>query len=275
MDITWSDAGASAYRVEVGGGPGQTVYSAVTSNTMITFDTSTFPSVVYYVRVRVIHGGVPQAASNEDVVAARTLNSARVSTDAAGAQCTEAPGAPKQFQGSATGSSVRLAWQPGNGAAPSGYMLQVGSAPGLQNLMLVPFGGNHRGVTATAANGFYALRLSAVNACGQSVWGAEYPLSVGNMAAPVTGATPGVTGALRAQVSGSLVTLSWSPPAGGPVTRYRVEALTAAGPVSVDLGATTTFSHPDTPPGRYVITVRAGNATGFGPPSNPVTIVIP
>ena len=279
MDISWTDVGASAYRVEVGAGPGQTVYSAVTSSTLITFDASTLPSVVYYVRVRVINSGVPQGASNEAVVAGNALSSARVSTDIAGTQCTDAPGAPRQFTASAAGSSVRLGWQPGNGAAPSSYLLQVGSAPGLQNLMLVPFGGGQRGVTATASNGFYALRLVAINSCGASVWGAEYPLSVGKVSAPAvgaaTGAAPGMPGAVRSQVSGSLVSLSWAPPAGASVTRYRIEATTPGGPVSVDLGASTTFSHANTPPGQYVITVRAGNAAGFGPPSAPITVTVP
>jgi hypothetical protein len=100
-------------------------------------------------------------------------------------------------------------------------------------------------------------------------------LSVGNVSAGI-GAAPGVPGTLGAQVISRLLTLTWAPPSTGGATRYLIEATTPGGPVSLDTGnAATTFSHANTPPGQYVITVRAGNAAGFGPPSNPVTIVVP
>jgi hypothetical protein len=92
-------------------------------------------------------------------------------------------------------------------------------------------------------------------------------------------AAPGVPQAFTQSVSGSLVTLSWAPPvSGGPVTRYLIEATIADGTVvaSLDTGNdTTTFSHPNTPSGQYFVTVRAGNAAGFGPPSSSVTVTVP
>jgi hypothetical protein len=52
--------------------------------------------------------------------------------------------------------------------------------------------------------------------------------------------------------------------------------LTPAGPWVHDTGHEgTALSHANTPPGRYLVTVRAGNATGFGPATSPVLLSVP
>jgi hypothetical protein len=88
---------------------------------------------------------------------------------------------------------------------------------------------------------------------------------------------PGAPATLTQQVNGALVSLAWQPPTtGGPVTRYLIEAATPVGPFVYDTGtAGLAFSHANTPPGQYIVTVRAGNATGFGPASRPVTVIVP
>lgn len=272
MEISWLPVGGvDAYRVEVGTSSGQTTYSAHTGTTVVDFDTTNAPAGAYYVRVRPMVGGVPQAASNEAVVAGGGMPLMDTMTDAAGSQCVEGPGAPRQFTSGANGTSVHLAWQPGTGPVASSYLLQVGSSPGLQNLMTVPLAGGQTSLAATAANGFYALRMISMNSCGASLWGAESLLTVGAASAAATGPVPGAPGTLTYQLVGTLVSLSWTAPAGA--TRYLIEASMAGGSVSFDTGnPTPAFAHPDTPPGEYVVTVRAGNASGFGPPSNPVTI---
>jgi hypothetical protein len=276
MEIAWLPVdGVDAYRIEVGTASGQTAYSAVSQSTVIDFDTTNVPAGGYYVRVRPIIGGVPQGVSNEDVVAGGGTPLLDVMSDVAGSSCVEGPGAPRQFTSGADGSNVHLAWQAGTGGIASGYLLQVGSSPGLQNLMTVPLPAGQTSLSATAGNGFYALRMIATNDCGPSVWGAESLLSVGNVSAPATGPVPGAPAALTQQVDGGLVSLMWTPPAGAGVTRYLIEATTPAGPVAFDTGnPATAFAHPDTPAGQYVVTVRAGNGSGFGPPSNPVTVVV-
>jgi hypothetical protein len=277
IDIAWLALdGVSGYRVEVGSGAGQTAYSAVTPHTAITFDTASFASAAYHVRVRGIFAGLPGTASNEEIVAGSGFAKMDVTTDAAGAQCGDVPGAPRQFIAGANGSAASLSWQPGTGELASSFVLQVGSAPGLQNLMTVPLPGSQYGLQAQAANGLYALRLVAINSCGSSVWGAESLLSVGGVSAAANAALPGAPEMVSGDVIGTLVSLSWTPPtAGGPVTRYLVEAMTAQGPVALDTGnPATAFAHPDTPAGEYVITIRAGNGAGFGPPSNPVTVIV-
>jgi hypothetical protein len=278
LDMTWLPlSGIGAYRVEVGSAPGHTAYSAVVNGFSITFDATNFSAPTYHMRVRALGaGGVPGASSNEELIHNTSAPRMDVSTSAAGAACSDAPGPPRVFNSGANGTSVFLSWQPGSGS-PSTYVLQVGSAAGFYNLMTVPMPASQTSLAANAGVGVYALRLIATNDCGASAWGAESMLGVGTAAAaPVSsGPVPGMPTALTESVSGNTVMLSWAAPAGASVTRYLIEAMTDGGPVSVELGPGTNFSHPETPSGRYVITVRAGNASGFGPPSSPVTVVVP
>jgi hypothetical protein len=148
--------------------------------------------------------------------------------------------------------------------------------------MVVPLPGSQHGLDATANFGSYALRLIATNDCGPSAWGAESILNVGGAssapAAAPSGPTPGAPDGLTQDVSGTLVTLNWAAPATGSATRYLIEATIPDGTLvaSLDTGnPATSFSHPNTPAGHYIVTVRAGNASGFGPPSSPVTVIVP
>ncbi len=61
----------------------------------------------------------------------------------------------------------------------------------------------------------------------------------------------------------------------GGATRYVLEAMTAGGPLALDVGPNMSFTHHNTPSGTYVVTVRAGNAAGLGPASAPVTVIVP
>ena len=140
--------------------------------------------------------------------------------------------------------------------------------PGLQDVLTAQFAGNVFGVSAMAANAAYALRLSAVNECGTSVWAPETTR---------TSAWTRCRGCRRpsprsAEVSSAL---SEAPTTGGPITRYLIEATTPVGPSAYDTGTPSPGFNANTPPGSYVVTVRAGNATGFGVASAPVVVVVP
>lgn len=259
--------GASAYEVEVGSSSGGSDVARVTVATLSTV-IQNLADGTFYMRVRAIRGGVAGDASRE----------ARVTISGGAAQCGAAPASPTGFVATSQGSLAVLSWQPGGGDAPTSYHLFVGSAPGLQDLMSVPLGAA-TGLTATAANGAYYLRLVASNACGSSAMGAEAVLTIGPAVGGIGSSTalPGAPVGLTQQVSNGTVSLTWSPPvSGGAATRYIIEATTPAGAVALDTGnAATFFSHPNTPPGQYLIRVRAANGGGVGPASAAVTVVVP
>jgi hypothetical protein len=270
--VSWAAVGGTpvGYRVEVGSAPGQTTYSAFTTDLHVVFDLTGLAAPAYFIRVRAVTATTVTAPSDEVMIsAAGDRREVEPPPIASGGECP-APRAPLQFGASANGSMVHLTWQPGIGQTPTGYLLQVGSAAGrwTQTAHLGPT----TELVATTGDGTYALRLVAVNHCGASVWGAETVLHVAS-SAPL----PGPPQRLSRQLSGDLLTLSWDAPAtGAPATRYLIEATTPFGPFAYDTGnPATVFTNRNTPPGQYVVTVRAGNAAGFGPPSAAVTVRIP
>jgi hypothetical protein len=275
IDLAWTaptDYIVTGYRVEVGTVPGHTGFSALIKELGITFDVADLPAATYYIRLRELVDGVFRDPSNEVVIQSngpptdgppnQDLN-----------QCSAAPGAPRQFVAASQGALVRLGWERGAGDAPSAYVLQVGSSPGRQDIIALPLPGAATRMEAMAGNGRYALRMTAANECGMSVWGAEAVLDVGTESRNL----PRAPRSLTHQVAGDLVRLTWAPPlTGDPATRYVIEAETGGVTYAFDTGNTlTTFTNANTPPGRYVVRVRAGNSAGLGPASMPVTVVVP
>ena len=263
----------AGYRVEVGTAPGETSYSAVTREHSLRFDMTDLPAEKYFIRVRPFSEASYRPSTEEVSVSPDRPVSpdARVDSNVAAGHCVAGPNAPRQLGAVAEGAAVSLNWKRGSGQPPAGFVLQVGTMPGLQDVLTAQFAGNVFGVSAMAANAAYALRLSAVNECGTSVWAPETMLYVG------VDPLPGMPQALTQTVSGGLVSLTWEPPTtGGPITRYLIEATTPVGPFAYDTGTSAAgFSNANTPPGSYVVTVRAGNATGFGVASAPVVVVVP
>ena len=273
LELAWLPAAASpdGYRVEVGTAFGETAFSALTPDHAIAFDMTDLPADTYYVRIRPVYGETYGHRSDELVVSPGGQIPAADPVAAFGAagQCVAAPSAPRGFTASAKGSAVVLNWQRGAGEAPNGFVLQVGSTPGLQDVLVAQFAATDIGVHATASSAAYALRLAATNTCGASVWAPETILYVG--VEPLPGAPPTLT----QEVTDGLVVLTWEAPAKGRVTRYLIEAATPGGPFVYDTGNPGRgFANANTPPGQYLVTVRAGNATGFGPASRPVTVIV-
>jgi hypothetical protein len=108
-----------------------------------------------------------------------------------------------------------------------------------------------------------------VNVAGQSLTVVQ--------AAGVALATPGMPALSPATVNGNQVTLAWTVPVGGqPATGFMIEAsLTAGGPAIVTLpaGPAQTISA-TAPNGVYYVRVRGVNASGTGPASNEVVVVV-
>lgn len=88
---------------------------------------------------------------------------------------------------------------------------------------------------------------------------------------------PGAPQNFASSVNGDVVTLTWSAPAsGGAPTTYFVEASAIPnGPIVASLAvAATSLTVPNVPTGTYYVYVRAQNASGLGPISAVITVVV-
>lgn len=157
--LTWrppTTGGApSTYYIEAGSVPGASnLANLSTGNANTSFTTGNVGAGVYYVRVRAANTGGVSAPSNEATLVV-----------GAGA-CTAAPGPPTALTGSASGSTVTLAWAP-SGGNPTSYVVEAGSAPGLSNLANSDLGSNLPSLTApNVGRGMYYVRIRGKNACG-------------------------------------------------------------------------------------------------------------
>lgn len=90
-------------------------------------------------------------------------------------------------------------------------------------------------------------------------------------------AVPGPPTGLTATVSGSTVTMTWTPPTtGGAAIRYMVEAAAIPGGAAIATLPTSqsSISVPGVANGAYYVRVRATNAEGTSGPSNEVAVVV-
>ncbi len=189
-----------------------------------------------------------------------------VSTSALTGQASGPPAAPVNLVSHVTSSTVRLSWQAGGGNPTLAYQIEVGSAPGANNL-LVTRTPSRETVATAVPNGRYFVRVYALNAAGMSGPSNEIAVLVGCSAT-----APAPIG-LSSQVSGDSVTLSWQPVPGA--LGYQVEAGSTAG--LADLGVIPVNAPPIAgvvPPGEYHTRVRAVNACGAGAPSNEVVVTV-
>jgi hypothetical protein len=86
------------------------------------------------------------------------------------------PGAPSPFQYSQSGAFVVLVWAGVAGAAD--YVIEVGSAPGLSNILIQPLGAT-TSISTVAPPGRYFARMRARNACGQGPASNEIVVTIG------------------------------------------------------------------------------------------------
>lgn len=92
------------------------------------------------------------------------------------------------------------------------------------------------------------------------------------------GGVPGAPQNLQANVSGTALSMSWTPPAGGgaPTSYTLVARLGPGGPIvaSLPMGNVSSFSL-NVPNGVFTLSVQASNGAGAGPESNGVQIAVP
>jgi hypothetical protein len=174
VTLTWaapSTGGVpTGYIVYASLSPGGPIVASlpVTSTSLIVTDV---PPAVYYVHVRAINIDGASAPSNEIIVA----------VPGGGPACSTPPNAPTNLTATVDQSLVTLSWAaPVSGCAPTGYVVQAGSAPGLSNLAIINVG-NTTSLMVSAPVGTYFVRVIAVNAFGGSVASVEIIVSVGDV----------------------------------------------------------------------------------------------
>jgi predicted phage tail protein len=212
----------------------------------------TLPVGTYYARVRA-RNSAGTSRSNDPV-------SFRIGTTLA---------APTELTAEWSGTQATLSWAPSDAEsaekAPSNYVLEAGSAPGLTDVAAISLGETTT-FSTDVPSGVYYVRVRATNDQGDSDPTEEIVVAPpGTAEAPLELTTGG---------EGSLVTLSWTAPSGGTPAGYIIEAGSDPGLsdiATIRVGNVTSFST-EAPPGTYFVRVRAVNALGAGLPSNEVVV---
>lgn len=261
LTLTWqapvTGGTASGYVIEAGTATGLSdIASVPTGSSASVWSYSGVPDGRYYLRVRAQNLIGVGPASNEIQV-----------TAGVGAP----PAAPTALTGSITNGVLTLQWQSGiSGGTVAGHVIEAGSSSGLSDIGAVPSGAGSSFQYIGVPPGRYFVRVKATNARGASAASNEVELTYGLVG------IPGAPQNLLAQVTGGLLTLTWTAPV-GPVTSYVIEAGTSAGVSNVatlNTGSTqTTWSYNGVPSGQiFHLRVRARNAAGQSLPSNEVSI---
>ena len=231
-----------------------------TSATSITVAIST--TGTYYARVRA-QNAYGQSADSPEAVATVTASKGK-------------PGPPKP-RVSSSGRTVSIDWDPPVSGDPvTSYTLEVGSAPGLANLVVVPLGPTTTFATAGVPDGTYWLRVRGTNDAGPGDASEDVGL-VMSVAGGCIG-LPLAPALQTPEASGGAVTLSWTAPAGSVApTGYVLYAGSAPGRSNLaafDTGSTLTRWIGGAPPGVYYVRAAARSACGVGAVSNDVTLAV-
>jgi len=159
VTLTWTPTFLGTvigYRLEAGSASGLSNLANTIVGTIPTLTVLAVPNGTYFVRVRALGLDGESAPSNEVIV-----------TVPGGGGCSAAPNAPASLTSTVSGMLISLNWLPGGGCPASNFVLHAGSGPGLSNIAVVNMG-TGLGLSASAPNGTYYIRVYAQNAFGTS-----------------------------------------------------------------------------------------------------------
>lgn len=202
------------------------------------------------------------------------LTETRAGTQGCSSQSPVLPGAPVRPHAEVAGKRVTLSWNPpAEGGAPTGYGIDVGSAPGQSDFKKNLNVGNTLRVSAELPRGRYYVRVKAYNAIGIGPVSSEVSFAVGARKRPRS--PIGLSGSWQQ----SKAVLSWTPSTEDGTgedapAAYVIQAGTASGLANlatVPVGNVTTFQT-TVPPGVYFVRVVAVNDMGVSEPSNEVVL---
>jgi hypothetical protein len=182
--------------------------------------------------------------------------------------------APVLRPATVTGRDVSLRWSTSaSGPSPSGFAVVASATPGGAPFVWLPVGTQTSTVVPAQSGAYYVRVLASIN--GLEVSSNEIEVIVG--AGPASTAPQN----FAAAASGSIVTMTWTPPANAaiaPVVTYYVEAGNAEGVSNLARfptgNAQTMYVSPPVPNGSYWLRVRAQSAGGVGPPTPDVRVVV-
>jgi hypothetical protein len=180
------------------------------------------------------------------------------------------PNAPTNLTASVAGGTVTLRWTPpASGSTPQAYRLYAGSAPGFANFGYAVTNATSL-VVPNVPNGVYYVRVTALNASGESAPTPDYVVPVQTVPPAPPENAMAIVGA------GGVVHITWRPPStGGTPTGYRVLAGYAPGQTLFTFPvAGTTLSGSGVPPATYYARIVAVNAAGVSAPSVELTITV-
>jgi hypothetical protein len=266
VSLNWTaPAGGDAptsYLVQAGSAAGLTdLANFDTGSVSTTLAVLNVPAGTYYVRVRANNSAGASGPSNEFLLVV-----------GGGLPCgTLSP--PTAPAASVTGNTVVLSWSTPAGCAPTSYVIQAGSAPGLSNLANFSTGSPATSLTATnVGTGTYYVRILSAAGAAQSAPSTEIAFVIGGCAT-----TPNPPTSLRGSVSGSTVTLAWDRPATGCApTSYLLQAGSTPGASNLANSAVagTSLTATGVGNGTYYIRVISVNAVGGSAPSNEVVATV-
>ena len=160
VSLRWQGDG-STWLLEAGSASGLSdlVRQPVVSTTRL-LSFANVPPGTYYVRVRALVNGVPSAPTNEVVIKV---------------VCTIGE---LDLRSTKSGLNVQFTWSP-IGVVPA-LQVEVGSAPGLSNLAVVPLPTFPTQLIATGAPGTYYVRVRGKSGCGFGQPSNEVRLDLGS-----------------------------------------------------------------------------------------------
>lgn len=188
---------------------------------------------------------------------------------------SQVPSAPR-LDSLVDGQFVRLTWRPGSGSPPvSTYVLEVGSAPGLADVLVLDLGAT-LSLETIAPVGTYFVRVRALNASGSSA-----PSLTKTVIVPTQCTGPPTSSFLTYTVNGPVVSFFGS--VGGTTTRQTSTWFLGAG-TTVGVSNLAVLTSPGTggsfnfsvaaPPGGYWVRTMGTNPCGAGPTSNDVFVLV-
>ena len=175
------------------------------------------------------------------------------------------PQAPTAITNSVALDTVTLSWTPAASGGPAqSYILEAGSGPGLANITTIVLNNpNTSTIVGAVPAGVYYVRVRARNALGTSGPSPDTVVSVGACSAPT------VPTNLAYSTADDLVTITWTPPAGGVTQGYWLYAgygpgqsnalVTALGPTPAFAGTAGV--------GDYYVRLAGRNSCAIGPQS--------